>query len=445
MSGKLEKILQKDILSLMLKDQQSIYSLQPVIDSSLFSTAAYRFLCKRIFEHIQEFEGELPSKKSILIDIKKYIKDEETQSAYRNQIIPLFEREVESPKHLIKEVGEWAEKQQFGKLLEQAASLGFEGEVDKAKNLIKSSFLFDISRLDFNVHSVFEEWKNRQRTRKDTFLDTKPKLLKMGFGPFDERAIIAANNPTLALIMGTSGVGKSIFSVNFGYFAVNSGFKVAHFVFENTEKQTLARYDSRFVRYPYHLLKNYSWNKTDLAVANHLMRNLRRLRQGYLKVIHAPIETVTVADIEGLLKTIQIREGWIPDMIIYDSGDHLLPSKHQESFRLGVKRVYTDIKRQTEIRDIPILCTTHAKASSRGTRLRQESFSESYDKARLSDIVITISQTQEQEDDRQAELWLDKNRDEEGKIGILVDLLFRIMTIKFIEVVETRREGSNAN
>jgi hypothetical protein len=175
------------------------------------------------------------------------------------------------------------------------------------------------------------------------------------------------------------------------------------------------------------------------------MRNLRRLRQGYLKVIHAPIETVTAADIEGLLKTIQIREGWIPDMIIYDSGDHLLPSKHQESFRLGVKRVYTDIKRQTEIRDIPIICTTHAKASARGTRLRQESFSESYDKARLSDIVITISQTQEQEDDRQAELWLDKNRDEEGKIGILVDLLFRIMTIKFIEVVETRREGSNAN
>jgi len=429
--AKLDKVLQKDMLAIMLRDKNAVSELRRIIEPDLFTSKPYRFACRTIYNHYEKYHGELPSKKALILEIKSKIKDEDQREQFKDKILPLLTRQVDSATFLKEEIKGWAEKQQFGKLLEKAAKFGEEEQLDKAKQLLKSSFIFDISRQDFKIYSLLEEWKTRQRERKHEARTKDFKLIRTNLGKLDDYMIVKTKQSTMGLIMGTSGVGKSIFSVNFGVYGLMSHCKVAHFVFENTARQTLGRYDSRLVKYPYIDLTYYKWNKQDLAIANIMMRSLKHKYKEALKIIHAPLETVSVADIESLLKEIEISSGWIPDLIVYDSGDHLLPSKDRESYRLGVKQVYTDIKRQSEIRDIPIWSTTHAKASARGTRLRQESFSESYDKARLSDIVLTISQTQEQEDDRQCEFWLDKCRDNEGKYGIMLDLLFRYMTLKY--------------
>lgn len=425
----------------MLRDVKTISKFKRVVDPKFFTLKAYRFLCKRIYNHYDANDGELLSQNVLLLNINKLIKDEDTKNLFRKKLLPIFKREVESPKGITKEIYEWAEKQQFGTMLEQAARVGSEGEIEKAKDLVKSSFLFDTSDDDFIVHSVFEEWKIRQRERKRSLLGKEFKQIKTGLGILDNYMSIRKNQSYLILIMGTSGVGKSIIAINFGIYALNAGCKVAHFVFENTAKQTLDRYDSRLVKYPYHYLSTYRWTKRDLAIANRIMRGFRRKRKNYLKIIHAPIDTASVPSCEGCLKELEIKEKWIPDVIIYDSGDHMLPSEKQDFYRLNVKKTYTDLKRQSEIRSIPIISTTHAKASARGSRVRQESFSEAYDKSRLADGVLTISQTQEQEDDRTAELYLDKWRDFEGKVGIFVELLFRVMTIRYISQITTEGES----
>ena len=428
----IDKILQKDILSIFLRDKQLVSKFARVIDHTFFTTKYYRYICKLIFNHYNRFDGELISKKNLLLDINKNI-PEDKRNAYRKRLLPLFEREVKGHKGLSSEIFEWIEKQRFGQLLEQASELGTEGKLDESKELIKSSFLFNISDEEFEIYSFFEEWKQRQRERKLEKLSKKTMTLITDLGEIDDYMIIKENVPVMALIMGTSGVGKSITSINMGACGIISGFKVAHFVFENTARQTLDRYDSRFLKYPYFNIKEFLWSKRLLTLANKTMRRFRRLKAHYLKVFHAPIDSVGIPDVESILKNLEIKENWIPNMIIYDSPDHMQPSRRQESYRLEVKKTYADVKRQSEIRQIPILCTTHAKSAAKGTRVKQEAASESYDKARLADIMTTISQSQEQLDDHQAELWLDKNRDGESNIGVLVDLLYRVMTIKYVE------------
>jgi len=430
--AEIDKILQKDILSLFLRDKQLVSRFRKIIDHTFFTTKYYRYLCKLAFNHYENFDGELISKKYLLLDINKRL-SEDKRSAFRKRLLPLFDHKVSGSKGIADEIYQWAEKQRFGQLLEQASELGSEGKLSESKELIKSSFLFDISDSDFEVFSHFEEWKKRQKERKLERLSKKTTRLITDLGDLDDYMKIKTGIPIMALMMGTSGVGKSISSINIGAAAINSGFRVAHFVYENTAKQTLDRYDSRFLKYPYFNVKDFIWSKRLLALANKTMRKYRRLKSYYLKVIHAPIDTVSVTDVEALLRDFKIKEDWEPDFIVYDSPDHMLPSKKRESYRLEVKKTYTDIKRQTEIRSIPIFCTTHAKADAKGKKVRQESFSESYDKPRLSDIVLTISQTQEQLDDKQAEIWLDKNRDGDANIGILVDLLYKVMTLKYVE------------
>ena len=443
MSAKIDKILQKDLLALMLKDKEFIYKAKRVIEPKFFTIKAYRFMFRSIINHYEKYEGELPSKKSILLQLNRKIKDDDIKKSFRKRIVPLFSRKVDSPKAISDEIYSWAEKQKFGLILEKAAEKSLDGKIDDAKDLIRSSFIFDSYDEDFDVHSFFETWKKRQKKRKRDRKNSKTKQIKTGLGVLDDYLFIRMNEPMFALLMGTSGVGKSIISMNVGVWGVKAGCNVAHFVFENTAKQTLDRYDTRFTKHPYHYLKNYQWTKQELSEANRIMRKMRQKRANHLKVIHAPIDTMNVPKIEALLKEIELKENWTPDLIIYDMLDDMLPSEKQESYRLGVKKTAKDIKKQTEYRNIPIICTTHAKAGAKGTRLKQEAFSESYDRPRSADVVLTISQSPEQEDDQQAEITLDKYRDGEGKVTILVDLLFRVMDIKYVEQVNISEEDEN--
>ena len=437
MSNKIDKILQKDILSIMLKDQNAIFKLRNIIQPDYFSIRAYRFIFKEIINHHNK-HGERLSKKLLLLKINK-IKDEDNKGYLRKKLLSLYIRKVESSKGILDETWEWAQKQQFGLLLEEASEKGLQGDVEGGKELLKSSFLFDIHGTDFKVYSVFEEWNDRQKTREKRSNDKQLKI-KTGLGILDDYLAIYKDISNLITVMGTSGVGKSITSINLGVNAINSGCKVLHVVYENTAQQTLDRYDSRILKLPYYYIKNYQWKKKDLMFAKALMKKMAKNKAKHLKVVHAPIDTVSAIDIEGLLRDLEISEGWVPDMIIYDSLDHMLPSQKQESFRLDVKRCYTDAKRQSELRNIPVVSTTHAKASAKGTKVRQESFSEAYDKVRLSDVVLTISQSQEQEDDNEAEIFIDKNRDEASNIGVLVKLMFKVMSIRVLNKIDNKAE-----
>jgi replicative DNA helicase len=437
MADKIDKILQKDILSIMLKDQEAIFKLRNLIQPDYFSIRAYRFLFKNMIAHHNK-HGELFSKKLLLLKINK-VKDNDNKSYFKKKLLPLYAREVGSSKGIIDETWEWAQKQQFGLLLEEASEKGLQGDIEGGKELLKSSFLFDIHGTDFKVFSLFEEWDERQKIRKDRNKDENIKI-DTGLGILDGYISLNKGTSYLMTVMGTSGVGKSITSINLGVNAINSDCKVLHMVYENTAHQTLDRYDSRILRLPYYYIRDFQWKAKDLKMAKALMKKMAKRKANHLKVVHAPIDTISVIDIEGLLRDLEISEGWIPDMIIYDSLDHMLPSQTMESFRLSVKRTYSDAKRQSELRSIPVISTTHAKASAKGTKVRQESFSESYDKPRLSDIVLTISQSTEQEDDRQAEIFLEKNRDGLANVGVLVDLLFKVMSIKVIDIIDNKRE-----
>jgi replicative DNA helicase len=435
--GKIDKILQKDILSIMLKDQEAIFKLRNIIQPDYFSIRAYRFIFKTIIKHHNE-RGELLSKKLLLLKINK-IKDDDNKGYLRKKLLSLYSRKVESPKGILDETWEWSQKQQFGLLLEKASERGSKGDVEGGKELLKSSFLFDIHGTDFKVFSVFEEWDERQKVREKRSKNKQLKI-KTGLGMLDDHLSLYKDVSNLITVMGTSGVGKSITSINLGVNAINSGCKVLHCVFENTAQQTLDRYDTRILKLPYYYIRDYKWKKKDLLLAKALMKKMSKNKAKHLKIVHAPIDTISIIDIEGLLRDLELSEGWVPEMIIYDSLDHILPSEKQESFRLDVKRTYIDAKRQSEIRNIPVASTTHAKASAKGTKVRQESFSESYDKVRLSDCVITISQSQEQEDDSRAEYWIDKNRDEISNIGVLVQLLFKVMSIRVLNKIDNKRE-----
>lgn len=435
---KLKLNWQRDILAALLSDVDTIRRSRGILRPVYFSSVPYRWLCKKIFSHYEKY-GNVLEKKSLKIELNKHIKEMDERKAYRLALMPLYRHRPKAKAHVVDTIQEWAETQSFALTLKKAAEYGEKGDLGKAKDVVTSSFLFDVSRKEYIIRDFTSEWRKRQTRRKKQRKlaeEGQRRQIRLGLGPLDNVCAVYADMSALITVAATSGVGKSIFSVNIGSNSFLNNLKVAHFVFENVIEQAEGRYDSRLLAYPYRDLMRYTWKKKDLQEAKRFMNGLARKYKNNLKLFHFPIDTCSIVMAEGLLREIEIAEGWRPDLIIYDSLDHMVPSEKQESHRLNVTKVYKDAKRQSEIRAVPVVTTSHLKASERHQIGRQEGFSESYDKARLSDIWITISQTIEQEDDGEALVFLDKNRDDEGNLKILVELVYRIMYVRYKEVVE---------
>jgi replicative DNA helicase len=435
---KLRLTWQRDILNVLLKDDDIIRRSRGTLRPVYFTSVPYRWLCKKIFAHYEKY-GTTLDRRSLKIELRKYVKEPDERKAYRLALLPLYKHKVKSKRYIVDTIHEWSETQSFALVLKKAAEFGEKGDLEKAKQAVTSSFLFDVSRKEYIMRDFTGEWKQRQKRRKQLkqqVEDGTRRQLKFGLGPLDNVCQIFTDMSSLIVLAATSGVGKSIMSINVGANSFLNNLKIAHFVFENVIEQAEGRYDSRILAYPYRDIMNHRWKKKALREARKHMRDLAKKFKGNLKLFHFPIDTCSVIMAEGLLRELEIAEGWTPDVIIYDSLDHMVPSEKQESHRLNVSKVYKDAKRQSEIRKIPVVTTSHLKASERHQVGRQEGFSESYDKARLADVWITISQSVEQEDDGEALILLDKNRDDEGNLKLLVDLLYHVMYIRFKEVVE---------
>lgn len=426
---------QKDILATMLKDTDVIKRCRSVVRPKFFSSVPFRWLCNRIYKHYETYGGEILERKAFLIDLKKHIGKADERSAYKKVVLPLYKRNIKARKRVVDAIYEWAEIQSFALLLHRAAKQGEHGNLIKAKDIIRSSFLFDASNNGHMVCDFTDEWEQRQEERKLKSEDKDRKQVRFGLEPLDNVCQIYTDSPLLIVLAATSGVGKSIFSIHLGANAFLEGIKVAHFVFENVISQAMGRYDSRLLGFNYRNLMRHDWKRKELRSAKKYMKKLRNKFKNNLKVMHFPLNTCSVSMADSTLRELEITEGWKPDVIIYDSLDHMIPTDKTEMHRINVGRVYAEAKKQGEDRNIPIISTSHLKASERGQLSRMEGFSESYEKARLCDVWVTINQTVEQEDDRQALVFLDKNRDDEGNVKILVDLMYSIMNVRFNEVI----------
>lgn len=429
---------QQDILAALLSNVDTVRQAKGILKPIYFTSVPYRWLCKKIFNHYENYNGSLLEKRSLIIELKKYIKDPDEYKAYRTVLLPLYKSKIAVP-HIIENIQDWARIQSFALLLNKAAKLGEQGNLKEAEEAITSSFLFDVTRKDYILRDYTETWQARQRYRKDLKEQAKEgvrKQVRFNLGPLDDVCQIFTDTSALVVLAATSGIGKSIFSINIGANSFLNDLKVAHFVFENILEQAEGRYDSRILNHSYRDLMRYNWAKKKLNKAVRQMRILRRKFKNNLQLIHFPLDTCSIIDTERVLRELELSRGWKPDVIIYDSLDHMLPSAKQENHRLNVSKVYKDAKRQSEIRRIPVITTSHLKASERHQLARQEGFSESYDKARLADVWITISQTIEQEDNQEAVFFLDKNRDDVGNLKLLVDLVYETMFLDFREVFD---------
>lgn len=149
--------------------------------------------------------------------------------------------------------------------------------------------------------------------------------------------------------------------------------------------------------------------------------------QSRLAIQQFPSGRITTNDIEASLLNRATQWGHMPDFLVLDYADLLRPINRYENFRHQLTEIYTDLRGIAVEYDIAIITASQANRGAVGAqRVSIEDLAEAFDKAAISDVMIGISQTEEEHQNSRARLYLAKNRIGPKHVEIPVTLNFAL-------------------
>jgi replicative DNA helicase len=441
-----------EILAQCLRDQAYTKSAARILDVHHFSTEQHSWAWKLIKDTWIN-HNEIPSARIIAKHIAMFKEDE--RAPYMELFGHLRSMDITAPKAVLEELQKFRQFVDLQLAMESGAKEMEHGHIDKAKDELRRALVRDYTITTTGTVKWIEEFEERQSERKHKKDHPEEyKFIPTGIAKLD-KVIMGIQPSELGLIMGTTGRGKSICLTNFGYNAVTHKHKVGHFSFEMAARQCAMRYDSRWTGIIYNKFKLYDFLPGELTEIDTKLKKMKDALKDRLRITSMPLRR---ADINSVRHTLEIwkDEGFVPDMLIMDSGDHLKAVGRYESYRLAQSEVYWDMKTLGDEDGYSIWSSTQAGKEWAAKTATAEASSETYDKSRIADIICTLNEPErstrstkgitvgEDDDDEdeseeaaarvkiasKMEMFLAKYRDGKSKLSIPLDTDFERMLIQ---------------
>lgn len=216
----------------------------------------------------------------------------------------------------------------------------------------------------------------------------------------------------LGVFLSPPNYGKSMALLNVGYGAAGpiTRLKVAHFTLEMDAKVVAKRYGARMVfRFP---TKNDAEYRQDfLNMAEMMMPGeVRAIRiRGSVNVLRAKLESL--AD-----------DGFEPGLIIVDYGDLVAPTIPRSDKYTELEDIFVGLRElgSPEEFNCPVWTATQTNRTALNKKvITMADLADSFKKAAVSDAIVAICQTREEEQSDQCRLYLAKLRDGKARSMIM--------------------------
>jgi hypothetical protein len=214
----------------------------------------------------------------------------------------------------------------------------------------------------------------------------------------------------LVFVLADSGIGKTIFLINIGQYAMLMGHRVLHITYELSDRRTIQRIYRRATESDLGTLRD----RPELVVEG--MRQFLRYNRGTYHVLYRPAYSMTTEDLRATVGQYVEQYGSV-DMIVLDMLDLMKPSPDQARLsvydRLG--QMTHETRNLTFEFDCDLISATQAiRRASGATRITQADMGDSYNKVRGAGIIIGLVQTEEELRQHQGRACLVKVRDTGG-------------------------------
>lgn len=444
---------EETILSRCLRDQAYLKKAAPLLEAHHFGTSQHSWLWKSI-KHIWDQFREKPNGRLLVMMAKHDFPKREDLKAQLELIKKIIQTKPKAANATLAELEIFVRAVNAQRVLEEAAKELEKEHVDKAWEILNRASRQDVKPRNYQLVKWIEGFDERQSERK--FRAEHPEAfvrVPTGFKQLDVILGGGVELGELGLVMATTGKGKSIMLCNLAYWGSAMGYPTVYFTMEMSARQIAQRLDSRWTQFDYNKFKNFAFKPSELRRIDTRKKSAVKRFTDKLFIVETPVRKTTILDLERALDDLSDDYGFVPQLIVVDSGDHMTATRKYESYRLEQADVYWHLAWLSQ-QGYAVWSSVQAGKEYANVVAHAEAASESYDKSRIASIVISLNTPKKKSrstrittdendgddddiehivDGKYMEMFLGKYRDGEDKISIPVDAQFAKMYIKELE------------
>ena len=414
--SKFGKAFQEKVFQSMLTDIHWSAQMIEVMSPDYFDLKYLSFLCGKYFTYYQKYKT-FPTL-AILITIIKEDLGKSKDAVLRDQIIEYLHRMKTNPDigdlQYVKDKSlEFCKRQAFRDALEQSVELIQTERYESVLNIMKEAV--SVGMPNSTGHNFFDDIEAR-------FVQINRQVCPTGLDRIDSQDILRGGlgRGELGVVAANTGVGKSHFLVAMGCAAMRAGKNVIHYTFELSEHETGKRYDSHLCHIP---------SNEIIERKKEVIEKYNEMELGKLIIKEYPTGSASVLTLRNHIEKLMLK-GFKPSLVTVDYADVMKSSKAYDSLRHELKLIYTELRNLAVDLQIPIWTASQAnKDSSKSDVVGLENLGESYGKAQVADVVLSISRKPMEKSTGGGRIFVAKNR--AGRDGLLFPISIDTARSKF--------------
>lgn len=440
--SKLSGALQENILTLLCFDDEHCKLIRAAIKPALFESAVFRRVAECAVDFIDQYgeaiKDHLPDH---LEDVLKG-DDERKARSYRTLLDNLFgSKDSVNSEYVIKQLHKFVRLQNLKSTIIKATEALADNRVDEAEIELEKGMKAQVL--------AFEPGLDLSTSDALMYVLDHPEEegFNLGIPELDSRGVIPRRKE-LFTFMAPRGKGKSWFAIHCAKMAMLSRWSVLIVTLEMSER----RYGARFLQSFFSLTRREGVAKIPRLVkdkANALMdisidelermalmnpddrpaiaRKVRREfgKRPRIKIKEFPTHALTMPQLEAYLEGLERYENFTPDLIILDYPD--LMEMDPKNVRAELQAVTARFRGLGVKRNAAVIALTQPnREGEKATLVTGDQAAEDISKLATADTFITYSQTRAEYKLGLARLFVEKARNEEAKMQVLITQAYSV-------------------
>lgn len=321
----------------------------------------------------------------------------------------------------------------------QSLETGADGCVDAAEDALTEAMQV--------TQPVFDGGLNFFDANKSLrFLDEQESAFPTDIPELDKRNLGPARS-RLHMLMAASGKGKSWWLVHLAAAAWKRNLKVLYVSCELSETEVAQRFAMRWFsvtkrkipityqrfietsspadrgtrRKVHRIDASRLLSFADENIEKKLRKKLEQMNHRVpIRIKSFPQGTLTTDQLEAFIGVLQERDSFLPDLVLVDYGDIMKLNRNLARWEALIE-VTQELRRIAQKFNIAVATVSQVKHSGAGNKqVDVEDVSGAWDKIATADVVLTYSQTKEEEQVNMARLFVAKGRTEEDRFKVLI-------------------------
>lgn len=395
---------QIEVLGLMLRDEVFLYKCRSYLKNEYFENDVLGYFFTKIIQYYEKYQ-KIPEQSVLLNEIRRFdpSKREPYIIIYQKMIQAIFRPQI-AEDYIRDQLKDFICRNQFVRLYEKIGELynsspdkAYQYTMEKAEEIVSFSFGTG-DTLTLNMADQFHK------------SSTSGVVAPTGIPQIDVALGGGVQPGELGTWMADSGVGKSITLINQGCLSLLSGRKVYHVNLEGKRTIPIFRYLSRLSFLPYNEVKTGIFSSPE---AKSRYEEAKKKYDSNLLIHHVSSFDFTVEDLYAKCK--EVRKSFPFEVLIVDYGD-LLTTREKMELRHQQTTVFRGLAKLAAVFEVPTLTASQAtrpekEFNSEKFWITQRNMSESYEKVRVSSVILTLNRTTREELENKLRVGLIKNRD----------------------------------